>query len=399
MAKERTLFGKKIVSNHLLNYSEQVHDILRTEIEAGRWEVNESLPGVMQLAKQLHFGTKTIQMAYEKLKKEGYIVTRGYRGTYVKELHPDLKADSDFYGILMSSEQTGQPLIQWYEHVILEKARSHGFRTEVKILPEAMLPEKALQAGELFHPEVEGVISLVSFRSQSVRKDDTDRRQLPVVFLCPPFEAAYPKVSADIYQAYYELTSRMIELGFSKLLYSEDSLESDPRQTKLHYSGYCDAMKDHGMPLHPSFLEHSRGVNNYRFDSIRSHLEEALKPVETTPGPVVIIADSLGRNMAINRYAGKAGIKIPGDLSVVSTGTAYLRGNSGPQLTGMLPDFDYMVTSCLNILKEMIKTGKCHLSSLNVHMDFIPGHTCAPSYRGKSSQQKGRQFIDSVHPH
>jgi DNA-binding transcriptional regulator YhcF (GntR family) len=122
MAKERTLFGKKIVSNHLLNYSEQVHDILRTEIEAGRWEVNESLPGVMQLAKQLHFGTKTIQMAYEKLKKEGYIVTRGYRGTYVKELHPDLKADSDFYGILMSSEQTGQPLIQWYEHVILEKA-------------------------------------------------------------------------------------------------------------------------------------------------------------------------------------------------------------------------------------------------------------------------------------
>ena len=71
MTKIRTLFGKKLLPHHMLNFSEQLYDILVREIELGRWQLNERLPGVIQLARELDFGTKTIQTAYDRLKREG----------------------------------------------------------------------------------------------------------------------------------------------------------------------------------------------------------------------------------------------------------------------------------------------------------------------------------------
>jgi GntR family transcriptional regulator/MocR family aminotransferase len=88
MPQPRVLFGKKIVPHHMLNYAEQVYDILVGEIELGRWKVNERLPGVINLAKELNFGTKTVQTAYDRLKSEGYVRTLGYRGTFLKSTHP-----------------------------------------------------------------------------------------------------------------------------------------------------------------------------------------------------------------------------------------------------------------------------------------------------------------------
>ena len=123
MSPKRTLYGREIIPHHMLSYVEQVYDILVGEIERGRWKVDDRLPGVNFLAKELDFGTKTIQSAYDRLKQDGYVRSLGYRGTYLKAQHPLASIEAGKIGMLVAEDQREDPLILWYEHVILQQAR------------------------------------------------------------------------------------------------------------------------------------------------------------------------------------------------------------------------------------------------------------------------------------
>lgn len=372
MPDVRSLYGKKIVPHHMLNYTEQIYDILVGEIELGRWKVHERLPGVMALAKELGFGTKTVQSAYDRLKQEGYIRTLGYRGTYLKSRHPQAKPTTGKIGVLVSEDQTGQPLVLWYEHVILQVARRKNLVTEVRVRPATMDVCKVSQKGVLFDEDVQGIISLTPFRIPARYEDSGST--LPIVFLCPPFERCAPKVCADVREAYYDLTSRLIRYGHTRIVFSEDAVESDPRQTVMHREGYLEAMQEHGLCVDTKLMEASRKVVNTDLSSVIAHLTAIMKRNETER-PTAIVADSLGRNMIINRVASLQKINIPEDLSVVSIGSAHIEGSQGRQLTGMLPDFDRMIDLCLTMLEEQRQSGKSDFTKIHVRMHFLPGHT------------------------
>ncbi|MEY2851602.1 MAG: hypothetical protein RL549_301, partial [Verrucomicrobiota bacterium] len=134
----------------MLNFSEQLYDILVAEIELGRWQINDRLPGVIQLAKELDFGTKTIQVAYDRLKKDGYVKALGYRGTFLKSRHPQAVTAAGKIGVLISPDQTGDPLTLWYQHVILQSAKKHNLVSETKILPVHLAAAEINQRSQLF---------------------------------------------------------------------------------------------------------------------------------------------------------------------------------------------------------------------------------------------------------
>ena len=387
MSKARVLFGKKIIPHHMLNYAEQLFDILVGEIELGRWKVNDRLPGVISLAKELQFGTKTVQSAYERLKQEGYVNTLGYRGTYLKSLHPQAPATVGKIGVLVSQEQTGQPLILWYEHVILLRARRKDLLIETKVLPDGLDVREANRKGALFEDDVTGIISLAPFR-MPVRFGD-ESGALPIVFLCPPFERCAPKVCADVRDAYYDLTSRLIRYGHSRVVFSEDSEEPDPRQTIMHREGYLEAMQEHGLPVDRDLMKASRDVRNSETSSVTDHLKAI---VRSKPGqrPTAVVAGSLGRGMALTRVAPLLKIKIPDDLSVVTIGSDRLDGQSGKQITGMLPDFDHMVEMCLAMLEQQKLSGKSNFTKIHVRMHFVPGDTirALKPQRGQAAVEK-----------
>ena len=372
MSKARVLFGKKIIPHHMLNYAEQLFDILVGEIELGRWKLNERLPGVISLAQELQFGTKTVQSAYERLKLEGYVNTLGYRGTYLKSQHPQAPATVGKIGVLVSEEQTGQPLILWYEHVILLQARRKDLLIETKVLPDGLDVREANRKGALFGDDVTGIISLAPFR-MPVRFGD-ESGALPVVFLCPPFERCAPKVCADVRDAYYDLTSRLIRYGHTRVVFSEDSEEPDPLQTKMHREGYLEAMQEHGLPVDRDLMKASRDVSNSKPDDIADHLKSIVRP---SPGqhPTAVVAGSLGRGMALVRVAPLLKIGIPEDLSVVTIGSDRLDGQDEKQITGMLPDFDHMVEMCLTMLEQQKLSGKSNFTKIHVRMHFVPGDT------------------------
>ena len=374
MGKARTLFGKNLVPHHLLNFSEQLYDILVGEIELGRWQINERLPGVIQLAKDLDFGTKTIQTAYDRLKREGYVKALGYRGTFLKSRHPQASSASGKVGVLISPEQTDDPLTLWYQHVILQTAKKRNLVPETKVLPVHLAASEINRRGQLFGEDVLGIISLTPWR-MPIRFGDTEG-SIPVVFLLPPFETGAPKVCADIQEAYYELTTRVIRYGHRRVLFSEDSIEPDPRQTEIHRQGYVQAMRENGLEVDEPLIRSSQAVNNSHLPSVTAHLQDIFKTTKHL-GPTAVVAGSLGRAMAMVRAAQTAGIRVPEDIGIVSIGSAPIEGDPTNQTTGMLPDFDAMAEMCMQLLEQQKEKARADFTEVRFRMHFIRGSTLA----------------------
>jgi|688.fasta_scaffold19414_4 DNA-binding LacI/PurR family transcriptional regulator len=365
----------------MLNYAEQVYDILVGEIELGRWKVNERLPGVINLAKELNFGTKTVQTAYDRLKSEGYVRTLGYRGTFLKSTHPrSRKKAPEKIGVLVSPDQTADPLILWYEHVILLGARREGLVTEVKVLPPGTETPSANRRGAVFGTGCAGIISLTPFRPARRYGENPD--DLPLVFLVPPYESCAPKISADVREAYYELTCRVIRAGHRRIVFSEDSFEPDPRQTVMHREGFLAAMNEHGLPVDNRSMVESREVLNSNLATVSAHLK-CLVARGGKNRPTAVVAGSLGRAMALVRVGPLEKIDIPRDLSVVAIGTD---DSGGRKITGMLPDFDHMVETCLGMLERQRKQGRSDYTAVDIRMHFVPGQTLRQLAGGEAAR-------------
>jgi DNA-binding LacI/PurR family transcriptional regulator len=114
--------------------------------------------------------------------------------------------------------------------------------------------------------------------------------------------------------------------------------------------------------------------------------------VRSKPGqrPTAVVAGSLGRGMALTRVAPLLKIKIPDDLSVVTIGSDRLDGQSGKQITGMLPDFEHMVEMCLAMLEQQKLSGKSNFTKIHVRMHFVPGDTirALKPQRGQAAVEK-----------
>ncbi|NBU69040.1 MAG: GntR family transcriptional regulator [Verrucomicrobia bacterium] len=347
MTKIRTLFGKKLLPHHMLNFSEQLYDILVREIELGRWQLNERLPGVIQLARELDFGTKTIQTAYDRLKREGYVRALGYRGTFLKSRHPQASAAAGKLGVLISPEDTDDPLTLWYQHVILQTAKKRNLIPETKVLPVHLAAADINRRGRLFGDDVLGILSLTPWQ-MAVRFGEAEGA-LPVAFLLPPFAAG---------------------------IFSEDSVEPDPRQSEMHRRGYLQAMRENDMETEESLLCASQSVNNNHLSSVTGHLREILRKGKSA-GPIAVVAGSLGRAMALSRAALAEGVRIPEELGIVSIGSAPVEGDPHRQITGMLPDFDAMTEMCMEMIQQQRDRGRSDFTEVKFRMHFIRGHTLA----------------------
>lgn len=65
---------------------EQIYEFIRNEIQNGKIQAGEKLPSTRALSKYLGVSRSTVDMAYEQLLAEGYMISQPYRGYYVCEL-------------------------------------------------------------------------------------------------------------------------------------------------------------------------------------------------------------------------------------------------------------------------------------------------------------------------
>lgn len=391
MARNYELFGRKIVAHHQMTFEDQIRDVLVEEIHAGRWAIGERLPGILALAKKTGFGTRTMHNAFDKLAQEGFVEMSGNRGTYLKSVSPG-KNSVGKIGVLLTEEQNGMQLILWYQHIILKAAAKRHRLTDVQVLPEGLDPRQALLPGAVFGEDVEGIISLTPLDSLLPLEEAS--RRIPTVFLCPPFEACVPKVTANVQYAYYELTHRMVDAGHTRVGFSYEGIELDKRQADMHLAGYRRAMDQRGLPIDEDLIEMSRELNNEDSVGISGYLKKIMSMAPEIR-PTALVCGSLGRTTILTQLAPLCHVGIPEQLSVGSIGTAPLAGGENHLMTGLLPDFDKMMDACFDVLAEFNEEGGVSKTDIYMMMKFIPGDTLRVM---KDAVVRGRDDLSEPEP-
>ncbi|SJZ91586.1 GntR family transcriptional regulator [Anaerorhabdus furcosa] len=74
--------------SNLANYLQLMNQI-KEKIFLGELTINDQLPSIRVLAKDLNIAIITVKRAYDELEKEGFIETRQGKGCFVKKLHLD----------------------------------------------------------------------------------------------------------------------------------------------------------------------------------------------------------------------------------------------------------------------------------------------------------------------
>ncbi len=69
---------------------EQIKKWIIDQIMNNELQENESLPSIRTLALDLHISVMTVKKAYDELEKEGYIITRQGKGSYIAPRNTEL---------------------------------------------------------------------------------------------------------------------------------------------------------------------------------------------------------------------------------------------------------------------------------------------------------------------
>ena len=69
---------------------EQIKNAIIEQIMSGELEENEALPSIRSLAQEIKISVMTIKKSYDELEKEGYIVSRHGKGTFVAPKNMEL---------------------------------------------------------------------------------------------------------------------------------------------------------------------------------------------------------------------------------------------------------------------------------------------------------------------
>ena len=82
---------KIIISNNsYTSIFEQIKNAIIKEIVSDELTTDEPLPSIRSLAEDLRISVMTVKKAYDELEKEGYIITKQGKGSYVAPKNSEL---------------------------------------------------------------------------------------------------------------------------------------------------------------------------------------------------------------------------------------------------------------------------------------------------------------------
>ena len=119
-----------INNSSMIPIYEQIMNQIKKMISHGDLKVNDPLPSVRALAKELKISALTVKKAYDNLEAEGFTTTIHGKGTYVSSINQD---------ILL--EETKKEIEKLLEKAII-KARQSGISdSQIKDIFELILEE------------------------------------------------------------------------------------------------------------------------------------------------------------------------------------------------------------------------------------------------------------------
>jgi LacI family transcriptional regulator len=145
----------------------------------------------------------------------------------------------------------------------------------------------------------------------------------------------------DDRRAAREMTRLLIEAGHHEVGFIKG--HPDHGASELRYQGYVDALEEHGLELRPE-----RVVQGYF--SFRSGLEAAEQLLSAPRRPSAIFASNDDMALGVIAVAGRVGVSVPQELSVVGFDDTPGAQIVWPQLTTVRQPIEEMAAAAADLL-------------------------------------------------
>ncbi len=218
--------------------------------------------------------------------------------------------------------------------------------------------EVPLRFLDSLYGKVDGMVFLAAFRlldRESILY--LKRLSAPMVLVNSAFGVpGVAEVNVDNYAGSYLATEKLIGLGHKRIGYAAAMVDNN-FEMKLRFEAYCQAMKDHGLPVDEDLIVHTD------IPSYISGYEIAPKVLANRPTALLCTNDLLA--LGIYRRAIERGISIPGNLSLI--GFDDILSQSNPerlfverQLNTMHQPLAQMAAYAVETLDRIIKNGEVY---------------------------------------
>jgi LacI family transcriptional regulator len=186
------------------------------------------------------------------------------------------------------------------------------------------------------------------------------RSQTPAVTLgTQRIHEGIPSVSIDNYRAAQTMTRHVLSLGHTRIGFvkgSPDQLASEQR-----LNGFCDAMRDAGLPIADELIVQGRF-------SYRSGLDAAERLLRLSKRPTAVFASNDEMAAAAIATAHRHGIDVPQELSVCGFDDTLLATTIWPQITTIHQPISTMAQKALELLESSIRCRRSGLDDECQHL-------------------------------
>jgi DNA-binding LacI/PurR family transcriptional regulator len=355
-----------------ISLPEQVAEHLREGIRRGQWSGH--LPGVPRLAEELNVAPRTVRQALQLLEAEGLLGGRGLgrsrgitaAGVNIASQRPLRVAILRHDARLTDNIQTSAVLIEIMHS--LEAAGHAPFfcnksqielRNEVRRLVREMAKTPAdawvVEAGS--RPLLEWCAS----------------QQTPCLALYGRTgDLSLARTGPDAESAYRAATRRLLELGhrFIVLIAREARRKPIPGRPER---GFLEELAAHGVV--------TGDYNLPNWDETPEGFSKLLERLFLHSPPTALIVDEAARYIAAAEFLARRGIKVPKQVSLVST-------DDDPSLAWCHPPIAHMRWDPKPVIRRVVRwvnavrKGKADRGIINFPAEFITGGSIGPVWKG-----------------
>jgi DNA-binding LacI/PurR family transcriptional regulator len=369
------LFGHPVMrgSGHL-PLADQIYDILREEIHAGRWKIGEKMPSMMTIAGECKASRMPVQQAIERLGAEGYVRQENRSGVYLNCMSPEGRAPVGTIGILLLADSENErelDFLAWEQrlvHLFMKQAEAANYQTKVVYVSGKDKHEDLNKAGVLFDENIKGIVSLFPFYRPLKSTLDPDR--IPLVFWCEPDHRCGPCIASDYESALYHLTKKVISKGHRNIAPVPCPILT-PYVHDCYVHGYRSAMHEAGLAPDESLIT--------ALDEISLRDTAGLTRIlKKTTKPTCYVSMSLARSEQIISALQLLNISVPEELSVVSPNPPSGQPMAnGKKLSGIGFSPEHEIDLSIQFLRRQMIDRKWQLSTMLAAPFFVDGETLA----------------------
>lgn len=341
----------------------RVKEDIKKKIEEGILKEGNRIPSFVDLSKKYRVSIITIRKAIEKLIDEGYLETKGIKGTYVKIKRNNTKIVATIFQTNIKNPFIGEIYSGMSKTLSVDGFHILFFNTEGK-------EEKELKyLKELLEREIDGIIISPVFSqldSPSVYLlKEFKRKKVPVVFVDIKIEGLnFDYVETNNFYAGYSATKYLIEKGHRKI---GIILGANVNTMKERYAGYLKALKDYNIEFNQLYVKKYAYQNTYEDTGYICGLE--LLNLKDPPTAIFCTTDAMA--LGVYKVCYQMRLKIPDDISIMGFDNLSFTEYLIPALTTVNQEKEKMGEEAARLLMSRIKGDTGPKQEITLNFEII----------------------------